>query len=111
MQYGTKPNKIFKNGSNVKKKTKYVQKMFDKIWILCFWPKSEPYFFALKMPFFGSQIKNKNQNEECHTSSCSLLNFQSIGILTWKFFIFAIFRKKSAKTGQKLNFPLNDGDR
>jgi len=31
MQYGTKPNKIFKNGSNVKKKTKYVQKMFDKI--------------------------------------------------------------------------------
>jgi len=47
-----------------------------------------------------------------------MLNFQSIGILTLKFFIFCHFSKKSDETpsknekiGQKINFPKNDEDR
>jgi len=70
-------------------------------------------FFVIKIPFFGCHNKSISQNEECHTSLSSVFSFQSIGILTWKFIIFPIFRKKSdatptknEKIGQKINFQI-----
>jgi len=56
---------------------------------------------SLKNQCFGCHNKNISQNEECHTSLSSLLNFQSNGILIWNFFIFAIFRNKSDLTPYK----------
>jgi len=68
----------------------------------CIFDKNVNPFFAIKIQFFGCHNKNISQNEECHTSLNSLVNFQSIGILTWKFFNFAIFRKKVMSPLQKM---------
>jgi len=51
-----------------------------------------------KIQCFGCHNGNKAQNAKCHTLLSSLFNFQSIGIQTWKFLIFHIFRKKGRCT-------------
>jgi len=58
-----------------------------------FFTKILTIFFAIKTQFFGCQNKNNSQNEECHISLSSLLNFQSIDYQTWTFFIFFIVCK------------------
>jgi len=71
----------------------------------------------LSFVFLTKICQNKSicQNKECPTSLSSLLNFQSIGVLTLQFLIFCHFSKKSdarnEKIGQKINFPKNDEDR
>jgi len=60
-----------------KLKNVFKRRIFDK--------NLKPVFLtkiAIKIPFFGCHNKNISQNEECHTSLSSLLNFQSIGIQT-----------------------------
>jgi len=50
------------------------------------------HFIAIYIQIFGCHNKNTSQKEECHTPMSSLFhNFQSIGILTLKCFIFDIF--------------------
>jgi len=57
-------------------------RIFDKKTEFCIFDKNVNPFFAIKIKFFGCHNKNVSQNEECHTSLSSLLNFQSIGIST-----------------------------
>jgi len=91
-------------------KTGRKNRFLTKIWISYFGLKSESHFFGLKIQFFGCYRENKHQIEECYTSLSSLLNFQSIGIQSRKFFIFRIFCKnclQKCENWSKNKFSLN----
>jgi len=76
--------------------------IFDKNLNFVFLTKIWTLFFTKKVQFFGCYNKIISRSEKCHTSLNSLFNFQSIDILTWKFLIFAIFRKKVMQPLQKM---------
>jgi len=100
---------------NYYRKTKQKCRIFDKNLNFLFLTKIQTLFIAIKIPFFGCQNKSISQNEECHTSLSSLLNFQSnLNIFHFchsyqKNLMYSLLKNK--KIDKKIHFSKNAEDR